>query len=71
MKATGNRKELKIGKTKDLSAYIEKRADAFGKRLKCPNHSDGVKFEDFKKAAFTLRVPFSKAVHKYHAEKWS
>jgi len=69
--AAGNRKNLRIGKTKDLPTYFEERADAFNKKLKCPNHSEGVRFDDFKKATATLITPFSKAVHKYHAEKWN
>jgi hypothetical protein len=54
-----------------LLAYVNKRTGAFNKKLKCPNHSDGVKFARFKEAADTLITPFSNAVDKYHAEKWN
>jgi len=57
--------------TGNLLAYVEKRADAFGKKLKCPNHSDGIIFDHFKEASSVLAEPFSKAVDRYHANKWN
>lgn len=57
-------------KDRSIRAYVEKRADAFSKKLKCPNHSDGVKFDNFKEASAVLSEPFSKAVDRYHADKW-
>jgi hypothetical protein len=57
--------------TANLVAYVEKRAGAFSKKLKCPNHSEGIAFERFKEASNVLAEPFSKAVDKYHASKWN
>jgi hypothetical protein len=57
--------------TGSLLAYVEKRADVFSKKLKCPNHSDGIIFDRFKEASAALAEPFSKAVDKYHANKWN
>jgi len=54
-----------------LLAYVEERSDAFGKKLKCPNHSDGIKFDDFKESSSVLAEPLSKAVDRYHANKWN
>jgi hypothetical protein len=53
-----------------LLAYVKKRENAFGKKLKCPNHSEGIKFEQFKKTVDTLAKPLSLAIDNYHAEKW-
>jgi len=57
--------------TGSLLAYVEKRAGAFNKKLKCPNHSDGIVFNRFKEASATLMDPFSKAVDRYHVNKWN
>jgi len=57
--------------TGNLLAYVEKRSDAFSKKLKCPNHSDGIIFDHFKEASSVLAEPFSKAVDRYHANKWN
>jgi len=58
-------------KDRSLRAYVEKRTDAFNKKLKCPNHSDGVKFDNFKTASAALSEPFSNAVDRYHTDKWN
>jgi len=55
---------------KSLLAYVKEHTDAFTKKLTCPNHSDGIKFQNFENASVALMGSFSEAVNRYYAEKW-
>jgi hypothetical protein len=70
-KRTETPEEFEKRETKALLDYFGKRSKAFGKKLKCPNHSKGIEFKVFEKTVNELAEPLSMAIDRYHRERWS